>query len=45
MWREYEGVLRTTFLIDAQGQIVKIFEKVKPEGHSAEILDALKTVA
>lgn len=45
MGREYEGVLRTTFLIDAQGRIVKIFEKVKPEGHSAEILDALKTVA
>jgi len=43
--REYEGVLRTTFLIDAQGRIVKIFKNVKPEGHSAEILDALKTVS
>jgi peroxiredoxin Q/BCP len=44
MGREYEGVLRTTFLIDAQGQIIKIFKNVRPEGHSAEILDALKAV-
>jgi peroxiredoxin Q/BCP len=40
--REYEGVLRTTFLIGADGKIVKIFEKVKPAGHSAEILSALE---
>jgi thioredoxin-dependent peroxiredoxin len=45
MGREYEGVLRTTFLIDAQGKVVKIFKNVKPEGHSAEILEALKAVA
>jgi peroxiredoxin Q/BCP len=44
MGREYEGVLRTTFLIDVQGQIVKIFKNVKPEGHSTEILEALKAV-
>ena len=44
MGREYEGVLRTTFLIDAQGQILKIFKNVKPEGHSAEILEVLKAV-
>jgi peroxiredoxin Q/BCP len=42
--REYEGVLRTTFLIDAQGRIVKIFKNVKPDGHSAQILEALKPV-
>jgi peroxiredoxin Q/BCP len=42
MGREYEGVLRTTFLIDANGEIVRVFEKVKPEGHSQEILGALK---
>lgn len=40
MGREYEGVLRTTFLIDATGQIVKIFNNVKPAEHSAEILAA-----
>ncbi len=42
MGREYEGVLRTTFLIDAKGKIVKVFEKVKPEQHSAEVLGALQ---
>lgn len=43
MGKSYEGVLRTTFLIDGQGNIVRVFENVKPAGHSAEILDALKT--
>lgn len=42
MGREYMGVLRTTFLIDADGRIVKVFEDVKPAGHSAEVLAALK---
>jgi peroxiredoxin Q/BCP len=42
MGREYEGVHRTTFLIDSQGQIVKVFENVKPDGHSQEILATLK---
>ena len=42
MGREYMGVLRTTFLIDAQGQIVRVFEKVKPAEHSAEVLTALE---
>jgi thioredoxin-dependent peroxiredoxin len=41
MGREYEGVLRTTFLIDAQGNIARVFENVKPDAHSAEVLDAL----
>lgn len=37
----YEGVLRTTFLIDGKGNIVKVFEKVRPAEHSAEVLSAL----
>ena len=41
MGREYDGVYRTTFLIDAEGQIVKVFEKVKPEEHSDEVLAAI----
>lgn len=41
MGREYEGVLRTTFLIDENGKIVKVFEKVRPAEHSAEVLSAL----
>jgi peroxiredoxin Q/BCP len=40
--REFEGVLRTTFLIDATGKIIHVFQKVKPAGHSGEVLAALK---
>jgi peroxiredoxin Q/BCP len=43
--REFMGVLRTTFLIDPNGMIVQVFEHVKPAGHSAEILEVLKTRA
>lgn len=42
MGREYEGVLRTTFLIDAQGRIARVFENVKPAGHSREVLEAIE---
>jgi peroxiredoxin Q/BCP len=41
MGKEYEGVLRTTFLIDRNGNIVKVFEHVRPAEHSAELLSAL----
>ncbi len=44
MGKEYEGVLRTTFLIDGNGRIVHVFENVKPDGHSTEVLAALKKV-
>jgi peroxiredoxin Q/BCP len=36
------GIERTTFLIDASGIIKKIFPKVKVEGHTEEVLCALK---
>jgi thioredoxin-dependent peroxiredoxin len=41
MGREYMGVLRTTFLIGRDGTLLRVFEKVKLEGHSQEILAAL----
>ena len=44
MGKEYEGVLRTTFLIDADGVIKKVFENVRPAEHSAEILGELGLV-
>jgi len=44
MGREYDGILRTTFLIDANGKIVRVFENVKPSEHSAEVLEALKAL-
>ncbi|TLM98765.1 thioredoxin-dependent thiol peroxidase [bacterium] len=39
---EYDGVFRTTFLIGPDGTILKVFENVKPDGHSVEVLAALK---
>jgi peroxiredoxin Q/BCP len=42
MGREYDGVLRTTFLIDTNGRIAKVFENVKPAEHSVQVLAALK---
>lgn len=41
---EYNGMklsARNTFIIDPQGKIAKVFLKVKPLGHSAEVLAAL----
>jgi thioredoxin-dependent peroxiredoxin len=43
MGKEYQGVLRTTFVIGPDGMIEKVFENVKPADHSAEVLNALKT--
>ena len=40
MGRSYMGVKRMTFLIDEKGKIKKVFEKVKPEEHAREILEA-----
>jgi peroxiredoxin Q/BCP len=40
--KESMGVLRTTFLLDDKGKIIKIFEGVNPAGHSKEVLAAFK---
>jgi len=39
--RKYFGVLRTTYVIDPAGRIARVFEKVKPRGHAAEVLAAI----
>lgn len=41
MGREYDGVLRTTFLIDENGNILRVFENVRPAEHSDELLSSL----
>ena len=41
--RKYMGIERTTFVIDEKGKIARIFAKVKPAGHAAEVLEALAT--
>ena len=43
--RKYQGILRTTFLIGGNGKIARVFEKVKPKGHAAEVLAALSEAA
>ena len=40
--REYEGLLRTTFVIDATGIITNIFTEVKTNDHTNQILESLK---
>ena len=39
--RKYMGVERTTFIIGPDGNITKIFRKVKPAGHAEEVLSAI----
>ena len=39
MGREYMGVMRSTFLVDEKGKIFKIYPKVKPKGHSKQVLE------
>ncbi len=41
--RKYQGILRTTFVLDEAGRVLRVFEKVKPRGHAAEVLAVLET--
>ena len=43
--KEYMGIHRTTFLIDKDGKIAKIFENVKPASHSQEALEVIGSLA
>jgi len=40
--KTYMGIVRSTFIIDEDGKIVKVFPKVKPQYHSQEVLAVLK---
>ncbi len=44
MGREFMGVVRSTFLIDPKGKIVKIWDNVKVKDHAQEVLDSLKHI-
>jgi peroxiredoxin Q/BCP len=39
--RTYWGTARSTFLVDPEGRVARVWPKVKPEGHAAEVLAAL----
>ena len=40
--KEYDGVHRTTYLIDPDGSIKEVFQKVSPAKHSAQVLEIIK---
>jgi peroxiredoxin Q/BCP len=42
--RTYMGVIRSTFLIDRDGRILRIWSKVKVDGHAEEVLAAVKAL-
>jgi peroxiredoxin Q/BCP len=39
--KTYWGTARRTFLIDPEGRVARVWPKVKPDGHAAEVLTAL----
>jgi thioredoxin-dependent peroxiredoxin len=39
--KTYMGTARTTFIVDPSGHIARVWPKVKPEGHAADVLAAL----
>ena len=39
--RKYMGVMRTTFIIDENGVIEQVFEKVDTKNHTSQIIEAL----
>jgi peroxiredoxin Q/BCP len=41
--RTYLGVERTTFVIDRTGKIARVFPKVKVDGHSDAVLEAIRS--
>ncbi len=42
--KKIDGILRTTFVVDKDGKIAKIFEKVKPAEHAKEVLGYIKSL-
>lgn len=42
--RTYMGIARATFLIGADGMVLRVWPKVKVKGHAAEVLDAVKAL-
>jgi len=43
--REFMGIVRTTFIIDKAGVVRRVFPKVKVNGHTEEVIEALKAIA
>jgi thioredoxin-dependent peroxiredoxin len=41
--KKYMGVERSTVVIDAAGKVKKVFRRVKPDAHAAQVLDTLES--
>ncbi|MCD6519848.1 MAG: redoxin domain-containing protein, partial [Anaerolineae bacterium] len=39
--RTYQGIIRSTFVLDEEGRITKVFPKVRPAEHAQEVLQYL----
>ena len=44
MGRKFLGIKRTTFALDKDNKIIKIYENVKPEGHSQDVLKFINSI-
>ena len=44
MGREFMGIVRTTFLIDKKGKIIKVWNNVKVKDHAKEVLETLQNI-
>ena len=42
--RTYMGMVRTTYLVDAEGRIARVWDKVKVKDHAAQVLEAAKAL-
>jgi len=45
MGKEFVGTIRSTFLIDSNGKIKKIWDKVKVQGHVEQVLNEIKKLS
>jgi len=43
--KTYDGIIRSTFILNPDGKVAKVWQKVKPDTHGAEVLDWLKANA
>ena len=44
MGREFMGIIRTTYLIDKKGKILKVWDNVKVKDHAKEVLETLENI-
>ena len=44
MGKEFMGIVRTTYLVDKKGQILKVWNNVKAKDHAKEVLETLKSI-